>query len=376
MGEKKVEKVKKPLPKKPWLNKTKKKPAPSVESEPVPPVESEQVHDEDVIPVPTKGYNLDFLDKLDDPNFNPFETKTAVKNQFDATESIPVQEEVGENKENILNTTSTTEVKKSEEDAKTVPEEKKVEKVKKPLPKKPWLKAKKKPPQPVEAEESEDVIPVPSKGYNLDFLDKLDDPNFNPFETKTAVVNKFEENAPVIESAADENGHNSNAITESNKSIEQKDDKKEKVEEEKKENTAEEKKPKKALPPKPWLKKGPKKKAPEETPEEEKEDEIVVPSKGYNFDILDKLDDPNFNPFETKSSIENNFEATKVEPEIPVTSQVENTKSINEEDLKPQEELEDSKISEDTSQPSEDAIPVPSKNYNLDFLEKMDDPNF
>merc|ERR1712142_607248 len=38
--------------------------------------------------------------------------------------------------------------------------------------------------------------------------------------------------------------------------------------------------------------------------------------------------------------------------------------------------LEDSKISEDTSQLSEDAIPVPSKNYNLDFLEKMDDPNF
>merc|ERR1712130_910431 len=136
-------------------------------------------------------------------------------------------------------------------------------------------------------------------------------------------------------------GHNSNTITESNKSIEQKDDKKEKGE-----NTAEEKKPKKALPPKPWLKKGPKKKAPEETPEEEKEDEIVVPSKGYNFDILDKLDDPNFNPFETKSSIENNFEATKVEPEIPVSSQVENTKSINEEDLKPQEELTDREISE------------------------------
>merc|ERR1712130_311356 len=144
------------------------------------------------------------------------------------------REEVGENKENILNTTSTTEVKK------------------------PWLKAKKKPPQPVEAAavESEDVIPVPSKGYNLDFLDKLDDPNFNPFETKTAVVNKFEENAPVIESAADENGHNSNAFTESNNSIEQKEDNKEKVEEEKKENTTEEKKPKKPLPPKPWLKKG------------------------------------------------------------------------------------------------------------------------
>merc|ERR1712142_1205125 len=153
-------------------------------------------------------------------NFNPFETKTAVKNQFDATESIPVQEEVGENKENILNTTSTTEVKKSEEDAKNVPEEKKVEKVKKPLPKKPWLKAKKKPPQPVEAAavESEDVIPVPSKGYNLDFLDKLDDPNFNPFETKTAVKNQFDatESIPMQEKVSEnkENILNTTSTTE------------------------------------------------------------------------------------------------------------------------------------------------------------------
>ena len=28
------------------------------------------------------GYNLDFLDQLDDPNFNPFATKTAVKAWF------------------------------------------------------------------------------------------------------------------------------------------------------------------------------------------------------------------------------------------------------------------------------------------------------
>ena len=34
-------------------------------------------------------------------------------------------------------------------------------------------------------------------GYNLDFLDNLDDPNFNPFETKTKVSNNFSEDQPI-----------------------------------------------------------------------------------------------------------------------------------------------------------------------------------
>ena len=38
--------------------------------------------DEDAPAPPAKGYNLDFLDQLDDPSFNQFKTKTAVKNQF------------------------------------------------------------------------------------------------------------------------------------------------------------------------------------------------------------------------------------------------------------------------------------------------------
>merc|ERR1719400_2560068 len=49
-----------------------------------------------------------------------------------------------------------------------------------------------------EVEQKEDDVPIPpAKGYNLDFLDKLDDPNFNPFETKTAVLNNFDSSAPV-----------------------------------------------------------------------------------------------------------------------------------------------------------------------------------
>ena len=38
----------------------------------------------------------------------------------------------------------------------------------------------------------EPLPPAPKGAYNLDFLDNLDDPNFNPFETKTKVENKFE----------------------------------------------------------------------------------------------------------------------------------------------------------------------------------------
>merc|ERR1712079_145078 len=71
------------------------------------------------------------------------------------------------------------------------------------VPPKPWLKKKTKKPvvpkvqENIEVAQDEDEVKVPSKGYNLDFLDNLDDPNFNPFETKSSVENKFEDSAPV-----------------------------------------------------------------------------------------------------------------------------------------------------------------------------------
>ena len=42
-------------------------------------------------------------------------------------------------------------------------------------------------------EEAELPIPKPKGAYNLDFLDNLDDPNFNPFETKSNIVVAFGE---------------------------------------------------------------------------------------------------------------------------------------------------------------------------------------
>merc|ERR1712154_580588 len=81
-------------------------------------------------------------------------------------------------------------------------------KPKKELPPKPWLKKARKPtakPAKEEATEeetkTEEEVRVPSKGYNLDFLDNLDDPNFNPFETKTAVVDKFEDSPTTSQQA-------------------------------------------------------------------------------------------------------------------------------------------------------------------------------
>ena len=70
---------------------------------------------------PKSGYNLDFLDKLDDPNFDPFATKTKVMN-------------------NDLDTINSTSV---------IP----------------------------------DQIPITSNFID----DKLNDPDFNPFETKTKI---------------------------------------------------------------------------------------------------------------------------------------------------------------------------------------------
>ena len=99
----KPKKAKKPLPPKPWLKKKKNPSSPAK-------------------PASSGSYNLDFLDKLDDPNFDPFTTKTKVTND----------------------------------------------------------------------QEGQPLVSKPS-GYNLDFLDQMDDPNFNPFETKTKVVNESPE---------------------------------------------------------------------------------------------------------------------------------------------------------------------------------------
>ena len=351
---------------------------------------------EEIIP-PSKGYNLDFLDNLDDPNFNPFETKSSVKVCFD--ESAPVAGAA------LPPPPSGSETRGS--DSSSVAEESKP--VKKPVPKKPWLKSKKKtetdstessdkpkkvskplPPKPwlkkkpVQAEEAASVneepakeeaeeIKVPSKGYNLDFLDNLDDPSLNPFETKTAIVNNFDNSSPdTVEPAP---------VTEETKVVEE-------VKEVKQDEA--EKVVKKVSPVKPWQrKKVNKPKVEKETIEQNDEEEAKVPTKGYNLDFLDNLDDPNFNPFETKTAVINNFDAN--EP-MSTNSNVEEEPKLDDEPVEEVEETqptpaesdiitEDSTQTQLTDQPDEpveeeEPVKVPSKGYNLDFLDNLDDPNF
>eukprot|EP00092_Neocalanus_flemingeri_P000503 GFUD01000534.1.p1 GENE.GFUD01000534.1~~GFUD01000534.1.p1 ORF type:complete len:772 (-),score=285.04 GFUD01000534.1:166-2481(-) len=352
-----------------------------------PPAEAEtSIDSEEVIPVPSKGYNMDFLDQLDDPNFNPFETKTAVVDKFDDSEPVSetiTEGSIPENENRVKNLKENVSVNNEEQQdipstKAEVVEEQKVEKVKKPQPKKPWLnKMKKKAAPPAETEtsmDSEEVIPVPSKGYNMDFLDQLDDPNFNPFETKTAVVDKFDDSKPVSETimgaSTPENENEDNGTTEVSKP------------EEKKEKSKEEKKPKKQLPPKPWLKKGLKNKVQEDTNEDEKQGEISVPGKGYDLDILDKLDDPNFNPFETKASVSNNCEVIDQQTVEHATTKADGMETIKDDSrlnagIKQSNAIENMQEAgeEQISQTVEDAIPIPKK-YNLDFLDKFDDPNF
>merc|ERR1719330_1061406 len=264
-------KPKKEFPPKPWLKKTKKsavKPAKEEATE-------DETKTEEEVRVPSKGYNLDFLDNLDDPNFNPFETKTAVVDKFD--DSTPVTENAEPSvTDNKLENASV--VEKAEEEKKP----------KKELPVKPWLKAKKKSRkapavenneiQPIPNEECQEEK-VPNKGYSLDFLDNLDDPNFNPFETKTSVIPKFDEPSeptPSQETPQDVGGPSQDETST--------DIKGENVE-------------------------------PTQNDLKKETEDSKTTSGGYNLDFIDKLDDPNFNPFETKSNVTNNEPVEVTPPE-------------------------------------------------------------
>merc|ERR1719427_1000951 len=191
---------------------------------------------------------MDFLDKIDDPNFNPFETKTGIKENFAVT--VPATSQT-----NVVDEDSPCNDKPKKEGGKTRPALKRFQK--KVIPKTPLrsttpnadnlspaptlfqlsneLESDSQDPvennytplvndisnhviSPVKNEnitetENSDLLTTrsikidpdqfsngceqmpssssapKSKGYNLDFLEMCDDPNFNPFETKTNVVN-------------------------------------------------------------------------------------------------------------------------------------------------------------------------------------------
>jgi hypothetical protein len=188
-------------------------------------------------PPPAKGYDLSFLDKLDDPNFNPFQTKTAVANTFDTSSAAPppstesIAGEIHPNKSAKEvpppDSTANTETVRSSEKKSAKPPADQDKPPKKALPPKPWLKKKSTeapseesnidaapqisesaPPKPLQKKKpvapaqpptdagDEMSEPIPAKGaYNLDFLDQLDDASFNPFQTKSRVANVVADNS-------------------------------------------------------------------------------------------------------------------------------------------------------------------------------------
>ncbi|XP_043206590.1 nascent polypeptide-associated complex subunit alpha, muscle-specific form-like isoform X3 [Amphibalanus amphitrite] len=172
-----------------------------------------QTGDEDE-PIPPKvGYNLDFLD---DPNFNPFTTGSGIKlspppspkaslpplkaaktkKQREAAPADPAPAEtngVGSSDGGSAEPANAPE--QTEEPVKPPAKKPVVKKPVRPVRRPLKKKVVEPPPEPTPAPSEEngraDSPPLapPSKGYNLDFLDNCDDPNFNPFATKSAVAN-------------------------------------------------------------------------------------------------------------------------------------------------------------------------------------------
>ena len=178
--------------------------------------EKQEIIEEPPLPK-SSGYNLDFLDKLDDPNFNPFETKAKVQNFDDAIPS------------------STTNHEES------------------PLP----------------------ALSVSGSDEKL----RENDPNFNSFETKSkvssnnddSVTNSCSKPTAIVKPQSEmkqEKVVENNSEEKKKKDIDEQNKSKE-VEEAKKD----EKPKKKPLPPKPWLKK--KKKLPSNSDDTSKTEDSV-----------------------------------------------------------------------------------------------------
>ncbi|XP_066987596.1 transforming acidic coiled-coil-containing protein 3-like isoform X7 [Macrobrachium rosenbergii] len=360
----------------------------------------------DDLPIPPKkGYCLDFLDNLDDPNFNPFATKTAVRNtpppspeagrklpplkpairkKKDTKNSVKDPEpsaNTGDNTQNLENTsenkgedTPSVESKPSDhpnsdqllevtpEDSSKSPSKPpprrncKSVPSKKPVSKAPKSKVIEKNNNRVNEKalnetenktEPEEELPVPpSKGYNLDFLDNLDDLNFNPFATKCTVSN-----SPPKDGVSVPNDHEPRPkakVVSPKKTVPKKGfsviKNKVKVQPGKQEHDI---KPD-------TTPSSEENKVAEETPNsEEVEDLPVQPKKGYNLDFLD---DPNFDPFKTKSCVNEISNSTAVETSKPTREVLggpctEEPKTLSKE------------TSEDTSQQSVNSIPVEQEEH-------------
>jgi len=190
--------------------------SPCVQPETVRPVEKKVLKAEEIDIVPSKGYNLDFLDKLDDPNFNPFETKTAIVENFDnstrgllESQSSPIKSKssLGKRfqKKTIPKTPArplaSSTIKSDIDDSVSIKSEfeNKSDIQGTTMDASNCIQKLTKETQDELLEGHADQINQSpqssllkkSNGYNLDNPEMYDDPSFNPFETKTKVLEDF-----------------------------------------------------------------------------------------------------------------------------------------------------------------------------------------
>ncbi|XP_071518657.1 uncharacterized protein [Panulirus ornatus] len=371
------------------------------------------------IPItPKKSYNLDFLDRLDDPNFNPFATKTVVRStpppspepgcKLPPLKPTVRKKKVKEDTKTSSETTENTETKVqvldvgknlteregqqgehqeslspdrdrglltenrsvdgcSVDDGEIHPE--KIEQSEKSqnlleitfedagtpvckpprkLGKKPQLKQQrqsvtKTPPKSKiiernnnrvkEIKSEPEELPIPqSKGYDLDFLDNLEDPNFNPFVTKCSVRNSPPKEGFTLADDKEEDRHKVKVIPAKKEPtkkgfavIKDKAQIKEPEvsETDSSKNTVD-------ITVDSELNSGVNQL--EDKPIEPTEEELPSPKQGYNLDFLD---DPDFDPFQSRSTLKKNIQGSETSnsDEVPKDIGVKDNTVIREKEF-------------------------------------------
>ncbi|XP_042232549.1 transforming acidic coiled-coil-containing protein 3-like isoform X2 [Homarus americanus] len=249
-----------------------------------------QVIDPDDIPiVAKKSYNLDFLDALDDPNFNPFATKTSVRSSPPPTPDPgcklpPLKPAVRK--------------KKGGEERKKVSEEVKTP----PVAGHTVSEAKVNEDQTVSQRKQETNSPD-SSSFEVDQrlpvpgVTTVDDLNKNIPEIPSEGIEQPQKSEQLLEITFDEPV---NSISRPPRKLG------------KKPQLKQQRQPVKKTPPKTKVIEKNNNRVEDESitesdtkPEQGDDDLPIPPSKGYNLDFLNNLDDGNFNPFATKCSVSN-----------------------------------------------------------------------
>lgn len=325
---------------------------------------------------PQKSYNLDFLDNVDDPNFNPFATKTVIRS------TPPPSPKPGCELPPLKPTVRKKKITKEDKKAscETSNSETKVLNAGKNLTESERQQGE---PQEVSTQEKDRGL------LESESRPPVDGCSLHTAEIQPEKVEQSEKSHNLLEITFDDSA---SPVSRPSRKLG------------KNPQLKQQRQPVKKTPPKSKIIERNNNRVEEIKPEPE--ELPILQSKGYDLDFLDKLEDPNFNPFVTKCSVRNsppkegltlpndkedrpkvdvvaakkdllrkgftvteNKSQTK-EPEIDETDSSENKENITaiSESGTGVNQLEDKPI-----KPTEGELPSPKQGYNLDFL---DDPDF